>query len=122
MSRKQATLLVAVALFAGFLGGVVSQQVGLTVLAQTGPAEKIEAREFRLVDANGRLLGLIKAAPTTLPAEVWVRGKDGQPGEIQSLSAQGGAIMLFDSQGQATWAAPDSIEPPARFRPLTEAK
>jgi hypothetical protein len=118
MSRKQAAAVVLLALFAGFVGGVVSQQVGLTVLAQAGPAEKIEAQEFRLVDANGRLLGLIKPAPTvssTLAAKIV-----GPGGEIQS--PESGAIMLFDSQGQATWAAPETIDPPARLRPLTKAK
>ena len=118
MSRKQTIVVVLVALFAGFLGGVVSQQFGRPVLAQAGPVEKIEAREFRLVDAEGRLLGLIKAAPaawSSLPAEIVVPGT-----EIREV--EGGAIMLFDSQGQATWAAPESLDSPARLRPLTKAK
>lgn len=118
MSRKQITVVVLVALFAGFLGGVASQRFGLTVLAQAGPVEKIEAREFRLVDAKGRLLGLIKAAPTAwsgLPAEIVVPG-------TEDLGTEGGAIMLFDSHGQATWAAPESLDSPARLRPLTKAK
>jgi hypothetical protein len=121
MSRKQTTLVVSLALFCGFLGGMLSQQIGLTVSAQSGPAEKIEAQEFRLVDAQGKLLGLIKPAPTALRTEVWEKGKDDQPGEIQVRSARVGAIMLFDSQGQGTWAAPDAIEPPARVR-LTKAR
>lgn len=118
MSRKQTTVVILAAIFAGFLGGVVSQQFGLTVLAQAGPVEKIEAREFRLVDAEGRLLGLMKPAPAAwsgLSAEVEARGT-----EIREV--EGGAIMLFDSRGQATWAAPESLDPPARLRPLTKAK
>jgi hypothetical protein len=109
MSRKQTIVVVTIALFAGFLGGVVSQQVGLTALAQAGPAKRIEAQEFRLVDAKGRLLGLIKPAPTALSAE------DSKSGSVvvvpfaERRSAGGGAIMLFDSQGEATWAAPEPI-------------
>jgi hypothetical protein len=118
MSRKQTTVVVFLALFAGFLGGLVSQQVGLTVLAQAGPAEKIEAQEFRLVDGNGRLLGLIKPAPTS--SHVFSAEIVGPDTEIRI--PEGGAIMLFDSRGQAIWAAPETIDPPARMRPLTKAK
>ncbi len=120
MSRKQTTLMVVVALFAGFLGGVVSQQVGLTVLAQAGPADKIEAQEFRLVDAKGNLLGLIKATPTSMPAGDLVPGTKDPGMELQGLTANagGGAIMLFDSQGQPTWAAPGATGSAARALPL----
>lgn len=118
MSRKQTALVVFLALFAGFVGGLVSQQVGLTVLAQAGPAEKIEAQEFRLVDANGRLLGLIKPAPTNSP----VRAAEIVGPDTEIRTPEGGAIMLFDSRGQAIWAAPETIDPPARMRPLTKAK
>jgi hypothetical protein len=121
MSRKQAITLVAIALFAGFLGGIASQQIGLTVLAQAGPPEKVEAQEFHLVDANGRLLGLIKAAPMSYDFEF-------ENGEVQIVPkgskelgiprATGGAIMLFDAAGDAIWAAPDPVGPAGRVRPL----
>ena len=121
MSTKQTSIVVLAALLAGFLGGVVSQQAGGIVLAQAGPVKQIEAQEFRLVDAKGRLLGLIKAAPSDLSAE------DGEPGTVvvpfaERRWAGGGAIMLFDTLGRATWTAPETIDPPARVRPLTKIK
>jgi hypothetical protein len=121
MSRKQAIAFVVFALFAGFLGGIASQQVGLTVLAQAGPAEKVEAQEFHLVDAKGRLLGLIKAAPMSSDVEfesgeVLIVPKGGQ--ELSIPKATGGAIMLFDGAGHAIWAAPDPVGSAARVRPL----
>jgi hypothetical protein len=90
----------------------------MTVLAQQGPVERIEAKEFRLVDGEGRLLALMKAAPSNsgLTEAIVVPRPD------QFREPQGGAIMLFDSEGKATWAAPEPIEPPARLRPLTKAK
>lgn len=121
MSRKQTIVVVLVALFAGFLGGVVSQQFGRPVLAQAGPVEKIEAQEFRLVDAKGRLLGLMKATPAA-SAEVLEPGGVVVVPFTEGRSTGGGAIMLFDSQGHATWAAPESLDSPARLRPLTKAK
>jgi hypothetical protein len=119
MSTTQTSIVVLVALLAGFLGGVVAQQAGGIVLAQAGPVKQIEAQEFRLVDAKGRLLGLIKAAPSDLSAE------DGEPAVMvprDGRGAGGGAIMLFDTLGRATWTAPEPIDPPARVRPLTKIK
>ena len=122
MSPKQTIWLVVIALFAGFLGGIASQQVGRTVLAQAGPAEKVEAQEFRLVDAKGKLMGLIKATPAPSMEDedgaVQIVPKFDSEGLGRRHNAGGGAIMLFDGKGQATWAAPDAIDSPARVRPL----
>ncbi len=88
--RKTNLPLVLVALLAGFTGGLVSNWFGASVLAQTS----LDAREFRLVDVNGKPLGLISAVPKI-----------------------GGAIQLFDETGKLTWAAPEA---PVRAHPLTK--
>ena len=118
MLQKQTFTVVLIAGLAGFFGGVLSQPLGLTVLAQAGPVEKIEAQEFRIVDANGKTLGVLKATDTMSPDGVQIFGTDGK----EVLGARSGAIILFDARGEAVWAAPKPVEPPARFRPLTEAK
>ncbi|MEX2303975.1 MAG: hypothetical protein WD733_23725 [Bryobacterales bacterium] len=118
MLQKQTLTVVLIAGLAGFVGGVVSQPLGFTVMAQAGPVEKIEAQEFRIVDAKGKTLGVLKAAPAVSPDDVQIFGADGK----EVMGRQSGAIILFDTHGQAVWAAPKSVEPPARFQPLTEVK
>lgn len=110
MLQKQTLTVVLIAGLAGFLGGVLSQRLGLTVLAQAGAVEKIEAREFRLVDAQGKTLGVLKAAPSY-----------SAPGMSRPMPA-GGAIMLFDVFGQVTWSAPDFSSGMPRVQPLTEVR
>jgi hypothetical protein len=92
--RKTNLPLVLVALLAGFGGGLASNWLGFAVLAQAMPVETVEARNFRLVDANGKVLGLIASVPRA-----------------------GGTIQLFDETGKLLWAAPEA---PVRARPLTK--
>ena len=115
MSRNQTTVVVLAALLAGFLGGILTQP-GMNVLAQTGPAESIEAQQFRLVDASGNVLGVIKPMPTVFSADRSGAGPFG----TRPDGAGSGAIVLFNSLGQVIWTAPETIAPPARVRPLVE--
>lgn len=108
MLQKQTLTVVLIAGLAGFLGGVLSQSLGLTVLAQTGAVEKIEAREFRLVDEQGDTLGVIKAGPA-------IRTRS-------QMSPGGGTIMLYDRRGEVTFSAPGFSSSVPRYEPLTEKK
>lgn len=110
MLQKQTLTVVLIAGLAGFWGGVLSQRLGLTVLAQAGAVEKIEAREFRLVDEQGNTLGVIAAGPA-------IRSR----GDSQ-MNPAGGTIMLYDSLGRVTFSAPDFSSSMPRVQPLTESR
>jgi hypothetical protein len=110
MLQKQTLTVVLIAGLAGFLGGALSQRLGLTVLAQTGVVDKIEAREFRLVDAQGKTLGVLTAGPA-------IRSR----GDSQ-MNPAGGTIMLYDTLGRVTFSAPDFSASVPRVQPLTESR
>jgi hypothetical protein len=61
MRTKQPFLIILVAAFAGFAGGLISNQIFQTksALAQKAPAHQkvVIAEEFRVVDKNGKTLG-----------------------------------------------------------------
>lgn len=118
MLQKQTLTVVLIAGLAGFLGGVASQQFALTAFAQSGPVEKIEAQEFRLVNKDGKTLGVLKAAAPLMPEGV--QHLRSQGGVV--VGAENGALRLFDSMGRTIWSAPEPVEPAPRFQPLTESR
>lgn len=96
--------LVAVAVLAGFLGGVLSDiTLPEHALAQTEPVRQVTAQEFRVVDSEGKVLALIGAE---VLMQVEVR-------ENQVLSLSEGRIQLFDSGGRIVWSAPGPLVHPA---------
>ena len=75
----------ALALAAGFAGGVLSHALTApAVLAQSpaAPAAEVRARSFLLVNENGQVVGRFSAE------------SDGRP-----------ALRLFDSTGHEVWSA-----------------
>ena len=96
--------LAAVAVLAGFLGGVLSDiTLPEHALAQSEPARQVTAQEFRVVDSQGKVLALI-GAEVLMEVEV---------GDNQVLSFSEGHIQLFDSGGRILWAAPGPLVHPA---------
>jgi len=75
----------ALAVAAGFAGGILSHSLATsTVLAQSpaAPAAEVRARSFLLVNDKGRVVGKFSAEP------------DGKP-----------AIRMFDVEGHEVWSA-----------------
>jgi hypothetical protein len=115
MKGGQLTLIVIVALFAGFIGGIVSSQFlgDRTVFAREEPQAKevLVANEFRLVSDDGRILAILGAHPGKepfLPIEPALRFFDTQ-GDMSMLV---GMIPVnkpyagfFDEKGNTTWEA-----------------
>jgi hypothetical protein len=64
MNKRSSLLPLAAAVLAGFLGGILSQQLIRPVQAAAGPGV-VTARDFRLVDAQGQLLA--ELAPVKFP-------------------------------------------------------
>lgn len=118
MLQKQTLTVVLIAGLAGFLGGVASQQFGLTAFAQSRPVEKIEAQEFRLVNKDGKTLGVLTAAAPSVPEGIQLFRSQG--GVI--VGSENGTLKLFDSLGETIWSAPEPVEPAPRFQPLTESR
>ena len=82
-----------IALICGFVGGAAAGTLmtAIPVAAQVQPAEVINAKQFRLVDEDGKILGIWTATP----------------------DEHGAAIMLFNKSGEMLWSAP----PKARIMP-----
>ena len=115
MKRGQLWLIVILALFAGFIGGIVSSQFlgDRTVFAREDlPAKEVlVANEFRLVSDDGRILAVLGGHPGKepfLPIEPALRFFD-REGDMRMLV---GMIPVnqpyagfFDENGKTTWEA-----------------
>ncbi len=115
MKRGQLTIVVVLALFAGFMGGIISSQFlgDKTVFAREKlPAKEVlVANEFRLVSDDGRILAILGGHPGKepfLPIEPALRFFDTQ-GDMRMLV---GMIPVnqpyagfFDENGKTTWEA-----------------
>ena len=66
MSQRSSLLPLALAVLAGFAGGIFSQQLTRPAQAASS-AQVVTARDFRLVDASGKLLA--ELSPRTLPSK-----------------------------------------------------
>jgi hypothetical protein len=115
MKRGQLTIVVVLALFAGFIGGIISSRFlgDKTVFAREElPAKEVlVANEFRLVSDDGRILAILGGHPGKepfLPIEPALRFFDTH-GEMRMLV---GMIPVnqpyagfFDENGKTTWEA-----------------
>ena len=74
MNKKQYSVMLVLAMFAGFVGGVVASRLFTLqpAFAQktSKPVEIIEAQEFRLVDKNGRTEARLTMRDGKLLAEI----------------------------------------------------
>ena len=115
MKRGQLTVIIVLALFAGFIGGIVSSQFlgDRTVLAREEPPAKevLVAHEFRLVSDDGRTLAVLGGHPGEepfLPIEPALRFFDRQ-GDMRLLvgmiPVNKPFVGYFDKQGKTAWEA-----------------
>ena len=115
MKRGQLTVIVVLALFAGFLGGIVSSQLlgDRTVFAREEPPAKevVVAHEFRLVSDDGRTLAILGGHPGEepfLPIEPALRFFDRQ-GDMRMLvgmiPVNKPFVGFFDKDGKTAWEA-----------------
>ena len=115
MKRGQLTLIVVLALFAGFIGGIVSSQLlgDRTVFAREEPPAKevVVAHEFRLVSDDGRTLAILGGHPGEepfLPIEPALRFFDRQ-GDMRMLvgmiPVNKPYVGFFDNNGKTAWEA-----------------
>ena len=115
MKRGQLTVIIVLALFAGFIGGIVSSQFlgDRTVLAREEPPAKevVVAHEFRLVSDDGRTLAILGGHPGEepfLPIEPALRFFDRQ-GDMRMLvgmiPVNKPFVGFFDKDGKTAWEA-----------------
>ncbi|UCE83012.1 MAG: hypothetical protein JSV47_00240 [Deltaproteobacteria bacterium] len=116
MRKINLSFIVILALLAGLVGGVVlsQTQMGKTMLAQESfqPEEFVSAREFRLVDENGKTLAVLGGHPGKepfLPIEPALRFYD-QDGELLLLlglvPGNKPKLALFNGHGKIIWETP----------------
>ena len=115
MKRGQLAVIIVLALFAGFIGGIVSSQFlgDRTVFAREEPAAKevVVAHEFRLVSDDGRTLAILGGHPGEepfLPIEPALRFFDRQ-GDMRLLvgmiPVNKPYVGFFDNNGKTAWEA-----------------
>jgi hypothetical protein len=115
MKRGQLTIVVVLALFAGFMGGIISSQFlgDMTVFAREElPAKEVlVANEFRLVSDDGRILAILGGHPGKepfLPIEPALRFFDTQ-GDMRMLvgmiPVNKPYIGFFNKDGKTAWEA-----------------
>jgi hypothetical protein len=115
MKRGQPVVIVVLALFAGFIGGILSSQFlgDRTVFAREEPPAKevLVAHEFRLVSDDGRILAILGGHPGEepfLPIEPALRFFDLQ-GDMRLLvgmiPVNKPYVGFFDKNGKTSWEA-----------------
>jgi hypothetical protein len=116
MGRTKLSFVVVLTLLAGLVGGVLLSQTQMvkTVLARESfqPEEFVSAKEFRLVDANGKTLAILGGHPGKepfLPIEPALRFYDNN-GELVVLLGlvprNRPKLALFDGHGKTIWETP----------------
>jgi hypothetical protein len=116
MGRTKLSFVVVLTLLAGLVGGVLLSQTQMvkTVLARESfqPEEFVSAKEFRLVDANGKTLAILGGHPGKepfLPIEPALRFYDNN-GELVVLlglvPSNKPKLALFDGHGKTIWETP----------------
>lgn len=116
MSKANLSLIAIIALLAGLVAGVLlsQTQMGNKVLARESfqPSEFVSAKEFRLVDKNGRTLAVLGGHPGKepfLPIEPALRFYD-KSGELVVLlglvPSNKPKLALFDGHGKTIWETP----------------
>ena len=115
MKRGQLTIVVVLALFAGFMGGIISSQFlgDKTVFAREElPAKEVlVANEFRLVSDDGRILAILGGHPGKepfLPIEPALRFFDSQGNMsmlVGMIPVNKPYVGFFDSNGKTLWEA-----------------
>jgi predicted cobalt transporter CbtA len=116
MRMTRLSFVVMLALLAGLVGGALLSQTQMvkTVLAQESfrPEEFVSAKEFRLVDANGKTLAVLGGHPGKepfLPIEPALRFYDNDRELVVLLGLVPGnkpKLALFDGHGKTIWETP----------------
>ena len=116
MRMTRLSFVVMLALLAGLVGGALLSQTKMvkTVLARESfqPNEFVSAKEFRLVDANGKTLAVLGGHPGKepfLPIEPALRFYDNNDELVILLGIVPGnkpKLALFDGHGKTIWETP----------------
>lgn len=110
MTRRQCGLMVVLALLGGLVGGLVSSQlfVGRPVFAETALQNEqvVVAREFRLVDRQGKTRAALKFSPSSGPSLAMI-DESGKARAALGLLGDGTPFLgMLDKNGQSLWKAP----------------
>ncbi len=116
MKGSNVSFVVIFAVLMGLMGGVLLSQTKMSkkLLARESfqPSEFVSAKEFRLVDANGKTLAVLGGHPGKepfLPIEPALRfyGNNGELFIILGLvPGNKPKLALFDQHGQTIWETP----------------
>ena len=116
MRKANLSFIVIVALLAGLVSGVLvgQTQMGKTMLARESfqPEEFVSAREFRLIDENGKTVAVLGGHPGKepfLPIEPALRFYDNNGELVVLLGLVPGnkpKLALFDGHGKTIWETP----------------
>ncbi|UCG11081.1 MAG: hypothetical protein JSU72_10975 [Deltaproteobacteria bacterium] len=115
MKWKQYGLMLTLALLTGLVGGVVSSRFCVVDLALAGDKfepQKVVAREFRLVDDNGKTIAILGGRPGKEPflpiaPDLRFYGKDGELRILVGLMpGDNPVIVLSDADRDVIWKAP----------------
>jgi hypothetical protein len=99
------TLTIALALFAGLLGGLITRYIAPPAAFAQNQApvtKEIRAQSFTLVDSSDRVVGVFTAEPTARGANLYLGGPV--------------RIVLRDAHGREIWSAGGSGIRPASER------
>jgi len=110
MGRKQYSLIVLLALLAGFIGGVISSQifVGRPLFTQkeAKPQKVVVAEKFRLVDQTGMVRAALGITREDQPG-LGLLDKNGIPRIVLGIGKHGRpSLVMWDQKANPIWSAP----------------
>ena len=110
MNKKQCSLMVVVALFAGLVGGIVSSQLfmGQPIFAQAARQDEqvVVAGEFGLVDKQGKTRAVLKFSPGTGPILAMIDEGDNVRAALGLVKDGSPFLGMLDQNGEHIWKAP----------------
>lgn len=110
MSRKQYSLIVLLALVAGFVGGVISSQIFVSrpIFPQKEPKPQkvVVAKKFRLVDERGVVRAALGLTAKGQPG-LGLLDKKGIPRVVLGIGENSRpSLVMWDHKGNPIWSAP----------------
>lgn len=110
MGRKQYSLIVLLALVAGFIGGVVSSQIfvsgSLFTQKEPKPQKVVVAEKFRLVDKTGIVRAALGLTGEGQPG-LGMLDKRGVPRVVLGIGKNGRpSLVMWDQKANPIWSAP----------------
>lgn len=110
MGRKQYSLLVVLAMVAGFIGGVISSQIfaGQPIFTQKEPKlqKVVAAEKFRLVDHRGMVRAALGLTGEGQPG-LGLLDRNGIPRVVLGIGRNGRpSLVMWDQKANPIWSAP----------------